>query len=182
MSDELKLTLPDRDKKSPSQSKWIMALLVVLLIVGIVNVVLALRGGRGAGEPSDAGALPSAAQKALAMKLEKQGMQSSAAATWKSYLSRSQPGAEESAKVWYRIGKLYQEAGEHENALAEYLKVALLYAHEGEVAEALYKSGRVLEQQNRPDQARARYEEAREKGGEAPFAVAARQRLAEMGK
>jgi len=87
-----------------------------------------------------------------------------------------------SAQARLELGDIALAAGEHEDALAEYLKVALLYAHEDEVAEALYKSGRVLEQQGKPDLARERYEEALEKGARTPFAAKARERLGELGK
>ncbi len=65
-----------------------------------------------------------------------------------------------SAQARLALGKLAFEENELEEALSEFLKVALLYAHEEEVAEALYRAGEVLEKQGDGEQALARFREA----------------------
>ena len=78
------------------------------------------------------------------------------------------------------LGRLLLDEGETEAALSEFLKVALLYAHAEEVAEALFLSGEVLESRGDKDAALARYREAVQKHAETVFGRAARERLSEI--
>ena len=59
----------------------------------------------------------------------------------------------------------------------QFLKVALLYAHDEEVANALYMAGQCLEQMGQTDGARERYREILDDHPETTFAGAARERL-----
>jgi TolA-binding protein len=79
------------------------------------------------------------------------------------------------------LGRLASAEGKHEAALSEYLKVALLYAHEPSVAEALYRAGETLEALGDPDKARARYREVADEHARSPFAERARERLRALG-
>ena len=63
------------------------------------------------------------------------------------------------ARARIGIGQLALEAGEAEDALAEFLKVALLFADPEEVAHALYLAGTALEAMGDVDRARAQYRE-----------------------
>ncbi len=75
------------------------------------------------------------------------------------------------------LGHLHEREGRLDDALSEYLKVALLFAHEEAVAEALLGAGRVLEAQGSDEQAAARYRELVDEHGASPFAEQARERL-----
>jgi TolA-binding protein len=65
-----------------------------------------------------------------------------------------------SAQARLGIGQIALEENDLEGALSEFLKVALLYAHEEEVAEALFRAGDVLERQGEHELALARFREA----------------------
>ena len=62
-------------------------------------------------------------------------------------------------------------------ALSEFLKVAVLFAHEEEVAEALFRAGEVLEAQGHLAQARERFAEAATNHPETTYGDRARRRL-----
>lgn len=61
-------------------------------------------------------------QKKLALKLEKQGLNSVSAEAWKEYLAGASANDKEAAAVWYRIGKLYQNDGNYANALDSFYR------------------------------------------------------------
>lgn len=84
------------------------------------------------------------------------------------------------ARARLELGKLDSAAGRHEEALAQHLKVALLYEGGDIVAEALVLAGGELEALGRVDKARARYSEVLEKHAKSPFAARARERLAAL--
>ncbi len=75
------------------------------------------------------------------------------------------------------LGALHEEEGRTEEALSEYLKVAVLYAHEERVAEALLRAGLCLERLGNVEKAAAQYRELIEKHRESPFAKSAEERL-----
>ncbi len=79
------------------------------------------------------------------------------------------------------LGALHESEGRLDEALSEYLKVALLYAHEGAVSEALLATGRVLEAQGDAPKAAARYRELIEQHPDSASATAARERLRALG-
>ena len=57
------------------------------------------------------------------------------------------------------IGRGHEDDGRPAEALSEYLKVSVLYAHDVHVPEALYLAGRCLESLGQTEQAVARYQE-----------------------
>jgi len=121
MADELNLKLPER-KPSAGLNRSVFILLICLLTVGVINLLVSLYGARRGEVPSSDAGLSLEARKKLALKLEKQGIPDRATDAWKQYLSRADIGTEERAKVWYRIGKLYQDAGKHDQALEAYYR------------------------------------------------------------
>ncbi len=78
------------------------------------------------------------------------------------------------------LGGLLEAEGRLEDALSEYLKVALLYAHEDSVAEALYRAGRALENLGDVPRALERYRELQGEHARSRFAELARARLREL--
>lgn len=87
-----------------------------------------------------------------------------------------------SADAHLEIGRLLFEAQDEEGALSEFLKVAVLYAGDEQVCEALVLAGQVLEAQGKPEDAAKQYREAREKHPKARYAAEAARRLAELSK
>ena len=75
------------------------------------------------------------------------------------------------------LGKLFEGEDRDEEALAEYLKVAVLYAHEASVAEALLRAGGCLERLDDPERAAKQYQEILAKYPNSSFADAAREAL-----
>ncbi len=129
---KLDFSLPEREPvggANGGQPKGLLLVIVALLICNLV--VTFLKGGgssAGAGanaKPAPTGsaaALSAEALKDLAMRAEKQGLADVSAGAWKEYLQASGAADEESAKIWYRIGKLQQDAGEHAKALDSYYR------------------------------------------------------------
>ncbi|HVS11556.1 MAG TPA: tetratricopeptide repeat protein [Planctomycetota bacterium] len=86
------------------------------------------------------------------------------------------------ARARLGLGRLALAGGDVEQALAEFLKVAVLYAADEEVAEALVEAGGCLERLGDRDRARARYREVLEGHASARAAGAARERLRALGE
>jgi TolA-binding protein len=82
-----------------------------------------------------------------------------------------------SARARLGLGALAHAAGEHEEALSQYLKVAVLYAHEDEVSQALLMAGQCLEDLGDTERAAAQYRELVEKYPRSELAARARERL-----
>jgi len=121
MSEALEMKLPERGAKRKDGSKLTWLLLALVLAVAIANIVIALHAQRSNETAGPAGLSPDAL-KDLALRLEKQGLRQQATQGWQEYLAASGAGAEERAKIWYRIGKLRQEAGHYDDALDGYYR------------------------------------------------------------
>jgi TolA-binding protein len=78
------------------------------------------------------------------------------------------------------LGRVHEAEGRLDDALSEYLKVALLCAHEASVSEALLAAGAVLEAQGHPEQAAARYRALVEGHRASPSAARAAERLSAL--
>lgn len=81
------------------------------------------------------------------------------------------------AQARLELGTLCEAAGDLDAALAEYLKVGVLYADAPSVAEALFRAGRCLEAQGNADAARARYREVIAEHPREAAAARAKERL-----
>jgi len=122
MADELDLSVPEREKKPSARPGAVRTLLVILLILGIANLVVSLSvPPRGERPPASIHLSPES-QKNLALKLERQKLHATAVEAWQEYLASAQLDAEERAKIWYRVGKLHQEAGSYERALESFYR------------------------------------------------------------
>jgi len=78
------------------------------------------------------------------------------------------------------IGRLLEGEDRFDEALSEYLKVAVLYGHEGPVSEALYRAGACLETLGDAEKARRQYTEVIEEHPDSRFAKPARERLSAL--
>ena len=86
------------------------------------------------------------------------------------------------ARAHIQLGRLARSERDTEGALAEFLKVAVLFASPEEVAEALVLAGDCLEEQDKPEAARERYSEAAKEYGNTVFGAKAKSRLAGGGR
>ncbi len=118
MEEKLNLTL-DRDKKEKGiNTRLVYFLLIVTILLGGSNLALFLTSGWKpvAGRNN----LSADRLEELALKLERQDLLQSAAGVWREYLAVSDVGEKEKATIWYRIGKIYQEGDDYQNALEAY--------------------------------------------------------------
>jgi parvulin-like peptidyl-prolyl isomerase len=143
MTDQLDLSLPKPDAPSGGMPR-VPLLLGLVLLVGIANLFLAARS-RSSDGPTTGGLAPDARQQ-LALELEKRDLFRAASEEWQGYLATATDlGPEERAKVWYRVGTLRQRAGEHEQALAAFLRSESLATLEGLDMEIRRRSQQCLE-------------------------------------
>ncbi|MBC8328737.1 MAG: tetratricopeptide repeat protein [Planctomycetes bacterium] len=84
------------------------------------------------------------------------------------------------ARARLGLGKLELAAGQVEGALSEFLKVAVLYSQDDEVAEGLYFAGLCLERLGDPDRAADQYREITTKYSKTAYAAQARERLQQI--
>ncbi len=120
---KLDFSLPEGPAGRPPRRGVTAFLVAVVLVLVGANLYLTLR--KPAAPPAPAappGGLPAGAVKQLALKLEKQGVHEPAAGAWKEYLAGAKIDDEEAAAVWYRIGKLHQDAGAHARALEAFYR------------------------------------------------------------
>ncbi|MFO0981401.1 MAG: tetratricopeptide repeat protein [Planctomycetota bacterium] len=81
------------------------------------------------------------------------------------------------ARARLAIGRMARDEGDREGALAEFLKVAILYAHDEEVGEALYRAGCLLEEKGERDKALQQFQELLKRFPRSAFAADAQKRL-----
>jgi len=100
--------------------------LLLVAVIGLQAVVLYVVLGAGPGAPGglsrrNEGESPDAI-KAQALRLEEMGVSAEAARAWERFLATGAGGADaDRALVRYRIGRLYQDAGRHGEALAAFV-------------------------------------------------------------
>ena len=122
MKDTVHFELPSREKQAPRRQSPILIIIGLLLVAGMgVNIALQFRPPAITAAHNRA-ALPDDVQQKLALKLEKQGLSAAAAAAWQDYLAAAELSDEETATIWYRIGKLHQDNNAYENALTSYYR------------------------------------------------------------
>ncbi len=118
MTEELDFSIPSRnEKRAQSGSKLSVILMMIVLIAVLANLGILLIQKDRSGEEVEGTALSVKQNKDLALKLEKQGLNAASAAAWKDYLRAASPGGEEAARIWYRIGKIYQADSQYDQAL-----------------------------------------------------------------
>jgi tetratricopeptide (TPR) repeat protein len=120
---KLNFDLPQPKEKSAFRSsKLIIGLLVLILLAVCANILVSLEQGGPDVQANQTTFLEADQQKNLALKLEKQGLFNASADAWKEYLQVAQTDDKETALIWYRIGKLFQDNNAWENALASYYR------------------------------------------------------------
>jgi len=116
------LTLPPRDGGTGRSNRMGM-----LIVGGVIGLALAIgitsmekRERRAQAEVSPG--LSNKKLEELALKLEEQKLSGAAARAWIEYLQAVRPGGDEAARIWFRVGKLHQDANEYEPALEAYYR------------------------------------------------------------
>ncbi|MGD8366646.1 MAG: hypothetical protein PVG78_03305 [Desulfobacterales bacterium] len=123
MPPKLDLRLPARDRKpsaKPAKALFFLNLLVLLAVLVDIGFSVWMPASRLPAKTRSS--LPAEAQQKLALKLEQQGLDQSAIAAWKQYLLAASLGEEQIAKIWYRIGKLYQHDRQYERAIESFYR------------------------------------------------------------
>ena len=115
MSDDLKLSLDMVKKEKKDRTALIIALLVIVIALAAPNISQYFDRLSGGGGDTDA-------LERLALKLEKQELYGAAAEIWTEYIVTASPGADEEARIWYRVGRMREQSGEYESALAAYYR------------------------------------------------------------
>jgi tetratricopeptide (TPR) repeat protein len=115
-------TLPPRDDQNTRPNR-----ILIVVVAGLVAITLALGlffgfGGERKGRGGDSSGLSGKKLEELALKFEDQKLSGAAARAWTEYLDSARPGDEDAARIWFRIGKLYQEGGDSERALEAYYR------------------------------------------------------------
>jgi len=120
---QLKFELPLHQSDARHyQSKTVIWFLVLIFIALIANIIISLKSPDLLTSQHNTTGLNSDQQKKLALKLEKQGLNTSSALAWKQYLHKADLTDKESALIWYRIGKLFQSENTYEKALDSYYR------------------------------------------------------------
>ncbi|MBN2183983.1 MAG: hypothetical protein JW746_01515 [Candidatus Krumholzibacteriota bacterium] len=120
MPDDLKLSLKREEPQRSSPMRLVNLLLIITVVLVAMNLMMRIGGwqmDRRGSSGMSAGLL-----EEHALKLEKQQLYSAAARAWTEYLELESPGSREQAGIWFRIGKLYQDAGDFERALDAYYR------------------------------------------------------------
>ncbi len=123
MTEELNFSIPTpEEKKAQTGSKLLVILTVIVLIAVLANMCIVLMHKGITSERVEGSALSAEQLKNLALKLEKQELNRASVAAWKEYLKAASPDGEEAARIWYRIGKIYQADNQHDLALDAYYR------------------------------------------------------------
>jgi len=115
-------TLPPRDDRDGRPNR-----IALFIVAAVVAATLAFAGyfvANGKHQMLSAGSSGLSGKKLeeLALKLEDQKLSGAAARTWTEYVRTVRPGSEEAARIWFRVGKLRQDASDYERALEAYYR------------------------------------------------------------
>ncbi len=123
MTQKLNFELPAQPADTAHHhSKLMICILILILIAVTVNIIISLNQPNNKTFQQNNTALNIDSQKKLALKLEKQGLFTSSAIAWKEYIAEAGLGDKDTALIWYRIGKLYQDNNAYEQALDSYYR------------------------------------------------------------
>ncbi len=120
MTDDLKLSLNRPGPRGP-RGGGLYIPLVILIVLAAAGLFLQISGGRGGRSVPDGG-LPAAKIEELAIRLERENLPGAAARAWIDYLESARPADVESARIWYRIGKIRHDSGDYEGAIEAYYR------------------------------------------------------------
>ncbi len=123
MTDQMDFSLPNDKPPVPrTQSGWQVVLLCIVIIAVLADMGLQLLHSEYNPDVHQKTMLPKERQKQLALKLEKQGLKAAAVDAWRKYLETAGLSDAGIARIWYRIGKLYQADTQYDQALYAYYR------------------------------------------------------------
>ena len=123
MIKKLNFELPNQPTDISQRHSKLLTLVLVLILLGVcANIIISLKPKALTAFGRNRVALNTDLQKKLALKLEKQGLYTSSAIAWKEYIAEAGLGDKDTALIWYRIGKLYQNNNAYERALDSYYR------------------------------------------------------------
>jgi hypothetical protein len=100
----------------------VLSIVAAILAVTLALAVFFVANGERRTRAGGSSGLSGKSLEELALKLEDQKLSGAAARAWTEYLAAARPADEESARIWFRIGKLRQDASECESALEAYYR------------------------------------------------------------
>jgi len=119
-----RLEVPEsRDPEKRAFSGLVAGLLVIILVVQVIGLFTARRGGgQGAGQAAAPGTQLDVEQiRDAALELERKNVSNEAAELWAQYLAIARLDGIEEGNIRYRIGKNRQNAGQPERAYAQFV-------------------------------------------------------------
>ena len=141
MSDGPKLDLPQYTPARAAANRTVTGGLTVVLIVGVLvlQVWTMYRSPAQTQQVSpSANASDPDLEKRMAMKLEERNLSGPAIEAWQRYLVAARPVAAEAGKIYYRIGRLHQQAEQYDDAVADFYRAeALLGDQAGDLAQKI---------------------------------------------
>ncbi len=118
MTEELDFSIPTQEEKKAQRGSRLLVILTVIVLIAVLgNMCIVLMHKGVTRERIEGTALSVEKQKDLALKLEKRELNRASVAAWKEYLKAVSLDGEEAARIWYRIGKIYQADNQHDLAL-----------------------------------------------------------------
>jgi len=114
--------LPPRDTNDARPNRVVGMIVAAFVALTLVLGIFFAKGGERRARSSVSSGLSGKKIEALALKFENQKLPGAAARAWTEYLESSRPGGEEAARIWFRIGKLYQDGSDYERALEAYYR------------------------------------------------------------
>ncbi len=115
-------SLPPRDGGRGGPDRRVISIVAAVVALTLALSVFFLTNGEKRSGATGAAGLSAKKLETLALKFEEQKLSGAAARTWADYLDVARPRGKDAAQVWFRIGKLYQDAGEYERALEAYYR------------------------------------------------------------
>ncbi len=119
MMKELDFSLPERKNKKSGNKAMFFFFILLFFITGTNLFLYFYHEPQGLSQKF---ALTAQKQQDFALKLEKQGLAESAVKAWLEYLDIENPNKELQAKIYFRIGKIFQESREYAKALENYYR------------------------------------------------------------
>lgn len=111
---------PVKEKKESCRGTLVLVLMQVITLLALA--VLYFSRGSSLDSVSSWGKEELERQLQLAQLLERQGLARPAAAAWSEYIRNAKPDREKEAKLWYRVGVIFQEGRLYEDALANFYR------------------------------------------------------------
>jgi len=118
--------LPSKKVGLALTSQQIMWGIATLAALNLIVTIASRPGAPVKPVATPDGSLDAESLKKLALKMEQQGLTDAATGAWMEYLAAASPEPKEAADIWYRTGKLQQNAHAYEAALNAFYRAEAL--------------------------------------------------------